>query len=48
MRANRPSNTSSLVAFIRAIATDGVTTVPGFQDPWPGGCDQLAPRGSRQ
>lgn len=33
MHADRPSTTASLVAFLRAVAHDGATTVPHFEDP---------------
>lgn len=37
MRSGKPSNTSSYVAFSRALATAGVTKVPGFSDPFAAG-----------
>lgn len=33
MRERRPSQTASLVALFRALANDGLTTIPGFRDP---------------
>lgn len=33
MKAQRPSQTSALVAFLRALAHDGLTGVPSFSDP---------------
>ncbi len=33
MHAARPSQTAALVAFMRALANEGVTTVPDFHDP---------------
>jgi methyltransferase (TIGR00027 family) len=34
MRERRPSQTASLVAFSRALANEGFTSVPGFSDPF--------------
>ncbi len=33
MKAGRASQTASMVAFMRALADAGITTVPGFRDP---------------
>jgi methyltransferase (TIGR00027 family) len=33
MKERRPSQTASMVALFRALANDGLTTVPGFRDP---------------